>query len=49
MAAKKNEALHKRVKYIAESFEGKIRFVVIDPDLPLCNRRFEYLIKKKVV
>ncbi|CAD8209067.1 unnamed protein product [Paramecium pentaurelia] len=48
-AGQKNGVLHKRLKYIAEQYANSTRFVIIDPQLELCNRRFEYLIKQSQV
>lgn len=49
IAGSKNGVLYKRFKYIAESFANSTRFVMIDPNLELCNRRFEYLIKESPI
>ncbi|CAD8208859.1 unnamed protein product [Paramecium pentaurelia] len=49
IAGQKNGVLFKRFKYIAESYVNSTRFVMIDPSLELCNRRFEYLIKESPV
>ncbi|CAK68582.1 unnamed protein product (macronuclear) [Paramecium tetraurelia] len=49
IAGQKNGVLHKRFKYLAESYVNSTRFVIIDPSLELSNRRFEYLIKQSPV
>ncbi|CAD8162095.1 unnamed protein product [Paramecium octaurelia] len=49
IAGQKNGVLHKRFKYLAESYVNSTRFVIIDPSLELCNRRFEYLIQQSPV
>ncbi|CAD8126271.1 unnamed protein product [Paramecium sonneborni] len=49
IAGQKNSVLHKRFKYVAEQYQNTTRFVIIDPKMDLCNRRFEYLIKQSPV
>ncbi|CAD8213563.1 unnamed protein product [Paramecium octaurelia] len=49
IAGQRNTVLYKRFKYVAESHANSTRFVMIDPSLELCNRRFEYLIKQSPV
>lgn len=49
VAGVKNTQLHETLKSLAELYKNKIRFVLIDPNSKLPNKRFYYLIKKKIV
>ncbi|CAD8203530.1 unnamed protein product [Paramecium pentaurelia] len=45
----KDSQLYETYKTLAEQYENKIRFILIDPNQILSNKRFQYLIKKKIV
>ncbi|CAD8121482.1 unnamed protein product [Paramecium sonneborni] len=49
VAGVKNSPLHETLKALAELYKNKIRFILINPNLELPNKRFQYLIKKKAI
>ncbi|CAK66152.1 unnamed protein product (macronuclear) [Paramecium tetraurelia] len=49
VAGTKDSELFETLKILAELHKNKIRFALIDPNQILPNKRFQYLIKKKVV
>ncbi|CAD8075740.1 unnamed protein product [Paramecium primaurelia] len=49
VAGVKNSQLYETLQGLAELYKNKIRFILIDPNSKLPNKRFHYLIKKKVV
>ncbi|CAK82668.1 unnamed protein product (macronuclear) [Paramecium tetraurelia] len=45
----KNSQIHEHFKTLTKQYKNQIRFVLIDPNSKLPNKRFQYLIKKKAV